>query len=91
MSLICETFYIWTALSPDIKRTVEVGDCWDTAHPKRTCWRDADTLQFILEPCQAPILTAGSETGTKQGITFTFTAEKARSHSWLEASTNKPF
>lgn len=34
-------------------------------------------LQFILEPCQAPILTTGSETGTKQGITFTFTAEKA--------------
>lgn len=35
-----------------------------------------------------PILTAGSESGTKQGITFTFTAEEARSHSWPEASTS---
>lgn len=92
MSLICETCYIWTALSPDIKHTVGAGgDWWDTPHPKRTCWRDAVALQFILEPRQAPILTAGSETGTKQGITFIFTAEKARSHSWPEASPTKPF
>lgn len=33
-------------------------------------------LPFILEPRQAPILTAGNEAGTKQGITFTFTAER---------------
>lgn len=45
-------------------------------------------LPFILEPRQAPILTAGSEAGTKQGITFPFTAEKAARHSWPEASSS---
>lgn len=93
MSLICETCYIWTALSPDIRHTVEAGTgAWGLLG-------HAPSKKDMLEGCgcacslfwnhaRPPILTAGSESGTKQGITFTFTAEEARSHSWPEASTS---
>lgn len=39
MSLICETCYIWTTLSPDIKHTVEEGGLLGHAPSKK------DTLE----------------------------------------------
>lgn len=66
--------------------------CWDTPRPYKGhaggMWLRCSLFWNHARP---PILTAGSETETKQGITFTFTAEKACSHSWLEASYSKPF
>lgn len=73
MRLNHETGYIWTALTPDIKPKVEGGGERRRVVGTRP-FLTGGTLQFILEPRQAPILTAGSGAGTKQGITFTFTA-----------------
>lgn len=42
--------------------------------------REAVALQFVLDPRQQPVQTAGGETREKRGITFTFTAEEAFGH-----------
>lgn len=87
MNLNHEAGYIWTALTPDIKPMVEEG-----GEGRRV----VGTRPSSLEGCgcaavyfgTAPGSNSGRRQRTKQGITFTFTAEKAASHSWPEASSS---